>query len=241
MKTLIIKVENIDVYYGNIQALKQVSLSVDRGEIVALIGGNGAGKSTLLKAVAGLVRKQSGAIYFRNQPITKLRSADISRLGLAVVPEGRRLFGPLSVMDNLRLGAYLRLKKGMSQAVREDLQTVFELFPLLKQRGNQSAGTLSGGEQQMLAIARALMARPKAILMDEPSTGLAPLIVKEIFGVIRRLRDDGNTILLIEQNARMALKISDRAYVLESGRIAIEGNARELLEKDSVKKSYMGV
>ena len=241
MKTLIIKVENIDVYYGNIQALKQVSLNVDRGEIVALIGGNGAGKSTLLKAVAGLVRKQSGTIYFQNRPITKLPSADISRLGLAVVPEGRRLFGPLSVMDNLRLGAYLRLKAGMSQAVREDLQTVFELFPLLKQRGNQSAGTLSGGEQQMLAIARALMARPKAILMDEPSTGLAPLLVKEIFGVIRRLRDDGNTILLIEQNARMALKISDRAYVLESGRIAIEGNARELLEKDSVKKSYLGV
>ena len=238
---MIIKVENIDVYYGNIQALKQVSLSVDRGEIVALIGGNGAGKSTLLKAVAGLVRKQSGAIYFQNQPITKLRSADISRLGLAVVPEGRRLFGPLSVIDNLRLGAYLRLKTGMRQAVREDLQTVFDLFPLLKQRGNQSAGTLSGGEQQMLAIARALMAKPKAILMDEPSTGLAPLIVKEIFGVIRRLRDDGNTILLIEQNARMALKISDRAYVLESGRIAIEGNARELLEKDSVKKSYLGV
>ena len=238
---MIIKVENIDVYYGNIQALKQVSLSVDRGEIVALIGGNGAGKSTLLKAVAGLVRKQSGVIYFQNQPITKLRSADISRLGLAVVPEGRRLFGPLSVMDNLRLGAYLRLKRGMSQAVREDLQTVIGLFPFLEQRGNQSAGTLSGGEQQMLAIARALMARPKAILMDEPSTGLAPLIVKEIFGVIRRLRDDGNTILLIEQNARMALKISDRAYVLESGRIAIEGNARELLEKDSVKKSYLGV
>ena len=238
---MIIKVENIDVYYGNIQALKQVSLSVDKGEIVALIGGNGAGKSTLLKAVAGLVHKQSGAIYFQNQPITKLPSAGVSRLGLAVVPEGRRLFGPLSVMDNLRLGAYLRLKKGMRQAVREDLETVFELFPLLKQRSKQSAGTLSGGEQQMLAIARALMARPKAILMDEPSTGLAPLIVKEIFGVIRRLRDDGNTILLIEQNARMALKISDRAYVLESGRIAIEGNARELLEKDSVKKSYLGV
>ncbi len=236
-----IKVENIDVFYGSIQALQRVSLSVDRGEIVALIGGNGAGKSTLLKAVAGLVRKQSGAIYFQNEPITKLTSAGISRLGLAVVPEGRRLFGPLTVMDNLRLGAYLRLKKGMGQAVRADLQRVFQLFPVLRERGQQSAGTLSGGEQQMLAIARALMASPKAILMDEPSTGLAPLIVKEIFGVIRRLRDDGNTILLIEQNARMALKISDRAYVLESGRIAIEGNARELLEKDSVKKSYLGV
>jgi len=236
-----IKVENIDVYYGSIQALKQVSLSVDKGEIVALIGGNGAGKSTLLKAVAGLVRKRSGAIYFQNQPITKLASAGVSRLGLAVVPEGRRLFGPLSVIDNLRLGAYLRLKKGRRQAVREDLESVFELFPLLKQRSHQSAGTLSGGEQQMLAIARALMARPKAILMDEPSTGLAPLIVKEIFSVIRRLRDEGNTILLIEQNARMALKISDRAYVLESGRIALEGNAGALLENDSVKKSYLGV
>ncbi len=236
-----IKVENIDVFYGSIQALQRVSLSVDRGEIVALIGGNGAGKSTLLKAVAGLVRKQSGAIYFQNEPITKLTSAGISRMGLAVVPEGRRLFGPLTVMDNLRLGAYLRLKKRMGQAVRADLQRVFQLFPVLRERGQQSAGTLSGGEQQMLAIARALMASPKAILMDEPSTGLAPLIVKEIFGVIRRLRDDGNTILLIEQNARMALKISDRAYVLESGRIAIEGNARELLEKDSVKKSYLGV
>jgi len=241
MKKLMIKVENIDVFYGSIQALQRVSLSVDRGEIVALIGGNGAGKSTLLKAVAGLVRKQFGAIYFQNEPITKLTSAGISRLGLAVVPEGRRLFGPLTVMDNLRLGAYLRLKKGMGQAVRADLQRVFQLFPVLRERGQQSAGTLSGGEQQMLAIARALMASPKAILMDEPSTGLAPLIVKEIFGVIRRLRDDGNTILLIEQNARMALKISDRAYVLESGRIAIEGNARELLEKDSVKKSYLGV
>jgi len=241
MKKLMIKVENIDVFYGSIQALQRVSLSVDRGEIVALIGGNGAGKSTLLKAVAGLVRKQSGAIYFQNEPITKLTSAGISRMGLAVVPEGRRLFGPLTVMDNLRLGAYLRLKKRMGQAVRADLQRVFQLFPVLRERGQQSAGTLSGGEQQMLAIARALMASPKAILMDEPSTGLAPLIVKEIFGVIRRLRDDGNTILLIEQNARMALKISDRAYVLESGRIAIEGNARELLEKDSVKKSYLGV
>ncbi|MCP4622728.1 MAG: ABC transporter ATP-binding protein [bacterium] len=236
-----IRVENIDIFYGNIQALKQVSLGVDKGEIVALIGGNGAGKSTLLKAIAGLIRRQSGAIYFQSRLITKLASAEISRLGLAVVPEGRRLFGPLSVMDNLRLGAYLRLKKGMRQAVQEDIETIFELFPLLEERSKQSAGTLSGGEQQMLAIARALMAKPEAILMDEPSTGLAPLIVKEIFGVIRRLKDSGNTILLIEQNARMALKISDRAYVLESGRIALEGNARELLEKDSVQKSYLGV
>lgn len=238
---MIIRVEDIAVYYGSIQALHQVSLAVAQGEIVALIGGNGAGKSTMIKAISGLVRKRSGAIYFEDQLITNLASADISRLGLAVVPEGRRLFGPLSVNDNLRLGAYLRLKNGEAKEVANDLQVVFDLFPLLKDRRRQSAGTLSGGEQQMLALARALMARPKAILMDEPSTGLAPLIVKEIFGVIRRLKEDGNTILLIEQNARMALKIADRAYVMESGRIGIEGRAEDLLKDASVKRAYLGV
>lgn len=238
---MIIRVEDITVYYGNIQALYQVSLAVAQGEIVALIGGNGAGKSTLIKATAGLVRKQSGAIYFEDQLITNLASAEISRLGLTVVPEGRRLFGPLSVIDNLRLGAYLRLKNGKAKEVADDLQAMFDFFPLLKDRRRQSAGTLSGGEQQMLALARALMARPRAILMDEPSTGLAPLIVKEIFGVIRRLKEDGNTILLIEQNARMALQIADRAYVMESGRIKIEGRAEDLLEEESVKMAYLGV
>ena len=238
---MIIKVKDIDVFYGNIQALKQISLQVTKGEIVALIGGNGAGKSTLIKAIVGLIPKRSGTIYFEDRPITTMPSASIIRLGISVVAEGRRLFGPLSVIDNLNLGAYLRLTNRKGQEVQKDIQAMFELFPPLKVRSKQSAGTLSGGEQQMLAIARALMARPKAILMDEPSTGLAPLIVTEIFGVIKRLKQEGNTILLIEQNARMALKISDRAYVLESGRIALDGNAQELLEVDSVQRSYLGV
>ena len=238
---MIIEVKDIDVFYGNIQALRQISLWVDRGEIVALIGANGAGKSTLMKAIVGLIPKRSGTIYFEDRPITTMPSANIIRLGISVVAEGRRLFGPLSVMDNLNLGAYLRLTNRQGQEVQKDIQTMFEIFPPLKERSKQSAGTLSGGEQQMLAIARALMARPKAILMDEPSTGLAPLIVTEIFGVIKRLKQEGNTILLIEQNARMALKISDRAYVMESGRIVLEGNAQELLEVDSVQRSYLGV
>jgi branched-chain amino acid transport system ATP-binding protein len=238
---VIIEVKDIDVFYGNIQALKQIYLQVTKGEIVALIGGNGAGKSTLMKAIVGLIPKRSGAIYFEDRPITTMPSASIIRLGISVVAEGRRLFGSLSVMDNLNLGAYLRLTNRQGQEVQKDIQTMFEIFTPLKERRKQSAGTLSGGEQQMLAIARALMAKPKAILMDEPSTGLAPLIVTEIFGVIKRLKQEGNTILLIEQNARMALKISDRAYVMESGRIALEGSAHDLLEEDSVRKSYLGV
>lgn len=237
---MIIEVKNIDVFYGNIQALKKVSLSVDKGEIVALIGGNGAGKSTLMKAIVGLVQKKSGTILFEGKPITAKAVAEIMRLGLGVVPEGRRLFGPLSVIDNLSLGAYLRITNRQRDKVKRDLEGVFHLFPVLKERSKQSAGTLSGGEQQMLAIARALMGRPKAILMDEPSTGLAPIIVREIFQVINRLKNEGNTILLIEQNASMALKISNKAYVLESGKISLEGTAKDLLEDDSVRKSYLG-
>ena len=216
-----IKIEDINVFYGNIQAIKEVSLSVHEGEIVALIGNNGAGKSTLLKAIVGLLRKQMGEIHFQNHQITKMPTSEIIRLGISLVPEGRRLLGPMSVIDNLKLGAYLRFGKGKDQSIRKDLESVFQLFPRLKERRNQSAGTLSGGEQQMLAIARALMARPRAILMDEPSIGLAPLVVREIFGVIQRLKENGNTIFLAEQNARMALKISDRAYVLDLGRITL--------------------
>jgi branched-chain amino acid transport system ATP-binding protein len=238
---LILELKNVDVFYGNIQALKQVSLGMRVGEIIALIGGNGAGKSTLLKAIAGLVRKSSGEIYFNGHSITNKAVAEIIDFGMAVVPEGRRLFGALSVMDNLKLGAFLRLKNGHRKEVHRDLDEVFTLFPRLRERQRQSAGTLSGGEQQMLAIARALMSKPQAILMDEPSTGLAPMIVTEIFGVIRRLKQEGNTILLIEQNAKMALRISDRAYVIESGKIVLEGAARELMEDDSVKKAYLGV
>jgi len=240
-KKLIIEVKNIDVFYGNIRALKKVSLSVDRGEIVALIGGNGAGKSTLMKAIVGLVQKRSGTILFEGRPITAKAVAEIMRLGLGVVPEGRRLFKPLSVIDNLRLGAYLRITNRQRHQVQKDLEGIFRLFPVLKERIRQSAGTLSGGEQQMLAIARALMGQPKAILMDEPSTGLAPIIVREIFQVINRLKSEGNTILLIEQNASMALRTSDRAYVLESGQISLEGTAKELLEDDSVRRAYLGV
>jgi branched-chain amino acid transport system ATP-binding protein len=237
----LIETKNIDVFYGDIQALRHVSLSVNKGEIVALIGNNGAGKSTAVKAIVGLLRKRHGEVYFDGDSITKLPAAEVIRLGMAVVPEGRRLFGPLTVLDNLNLGACLRLMNGDAPLVRGDLQKVFELFPILMQRRLQSAGTLSGGEQQMLAIARALMARPKAILMDEPSMGLAPLMVREIFRVIKRLKESENTILLIEQNARMALKISDRAYIMELGRIALTGTVREILETDVVRRHYLGL
>ena len=235
-----IEVKDIDVFYGNIQALKRVSLSVEKGSIVAFIGSNGAGKSTLTRAIVGLLRKKSGDVYFDSQRITLLPTADIIRLGISVVPEARRLFGPLSVIDNLRLGAYLRLRDGQGREVEKDLDAVCQLFPLLKARSRQSASTLSGGEQQMLAIGRSLMMRPKAILMDEPSIGLAPLIVQEIFGVIKRLKEEENTILLIEQNARAALKVSDWAYVMELGRITLKGDVQTLLETDTVKKLYLG-
>lgn len=235
-----IEVKDIDVFYGNIQALKKVSLTVEKGSIVALIGSNGAGKSTLTRAIVGLLRKKSGDVYFDSQRITLLPTADIIRLGISVVPEARRLFGPLSVIDNLRLGAYLRLRDGQGREVEKDLDAVCQLFPLLKARSRQSASTLSGGEQQMLAIGRSLMMRPKAILMDEPSIGLAPLIVQEIFGVIKRLKEEENTILLIEQNARAALKVSDWAYVMELGRITLKGDVQTLLETDTVKKLYLG-
>ena len=235
-----IEVKEIDSFYGNIQALKKVSLLVRPGEIVALIGNNGAGKTTLMKCIVGLLRKKAGDIYFNQKPITNMPTADIIRLGIAIVPEGRRLLGPLSVIDNLKLGAFLRYKKDSRQKIEQDLEAVFKIFPRLRERSKQAAGTLSGGEQQMLAIARALMAKPKTILMDEPSIGLAPLVVREIFEVIKRLKEEGNTIFLSEQNARMALKISDRAYVLELGRISLEGDSHELLNSDKVMELYLG-
>lgn len=235
-----IEVQEIDTFYGNIQALKKVSLSVKSGEIVALIGNNGAGKTTLMKCIVGLLRKQTGDIYFDQKRITKMPTADIIRLGVAIVPEGRRLLGPLSVVDNLKLGAFLRYKKDSYRQIDQDMEAVFKIFPRLRERSKQAAGTLSGGEQQMLAIARALMARPKTILMDEPSIGLAPIVVREIFEVIQRLKEDGNTIFLSEQNARMALKISDRAYVLDLGRISLQGDSQELLTSDKVMELYLG-
>ncbi len=235
-----IELFNVSVFYGKIQVLKQVSLSVAKSEIVALVGSNGAGKSTLVKAIAGLLPKKSGEVCFDGRAITALPPEKIVQLGIAVVPEGRRLFGPLSVVDNLNLGGYLRLKDGKQEEVQKDLQAVFELFPRIKERSKQPAGTLSGGEQQMLVIARALMARPKAILMDEPSIGLAPLIVQEIFKAIRRLQEEGNTILLIEQNAHMALKVSHRAYLMELGCVTGGGDVKDLLENNDVKKLYLG-
>ena len=235
-----IEVRNIDVWYGNIHALKDVSMSLQTGEIVAVIGSNGAGKSTLVKSIAGLLPKKRGDIFYGGQVITRKPAEAISRLGISVIPENRRLFGSMSVMDNLLLGAYMRLRKGEKKEVTEDIDSMFNLFPRLKERIKQDAGTLSGGEQQMLVIARALMSRPKAILMDEPSIGLAPLMVKEIFKVLSVLKEKGYTILLVEQNARLALKISDRAYVMALGRLVLEGLSAELMVLDEVKRLYLG-
>ncbi len=233
-----IEVKNIDVFYGNIQALKQVSLSVDEGEIVSVIGLNGAGKSTLLKAIAGLVPKKRGEIHFEGKAITTRSAYEIARLGIALVPAGRSLFGPLSVEDNLYLGAYVRLTGGKTREVREDIERIFDLFPGLKDRIRQAAGSLSGGEQQMVAIGRALMARPRAILMDEPSLGLAPLMVRQIFKTIRKLGEEKRTILLIEQNAAMSLHVSNRAYVLSLGEIKYEGRSGDLSARGSIGELY---
>jgi|TARA_B100000315_G_scaffold34225_1_gene28947 branched-chain amino acid transport system ATP-binding protein len=238
---LIIKIKDLDVFYKNIHALKKVSVSIENGKIIGLVGGNGAGKSTMIKSITGLVPIKNGKIFFNDRDITRLDSASIARLGISTVPEGRRLFAPMTVQDNMNLGAYLRFKNEKKKDIEKDIKKIFELFPRLMERKNQTAGTLSGGEQQMLAIARALMAKPKAILMDEPSTGLAPLIAKEIFKVIKSLKNRGYTILLIEQSARMALKISDYAYVLESGKIVLKGKASDLLKDESVQKAYLGV
>lgn len=233
----LLKVNNIDVFYGAIQALFSVSLEVNKGEIVTLIGANGAGKSTLLKTISGLIRPKSGAIYFEDIDITKRSSMEIVKAGISHVPEGRRVFPEMSVLENLELGAYMRKD---NQQVKNDLNLVFEKFPRLYERKNQLAGTLSGGEQQMLAIGRALMARPKLLLLDEPSMGLAPILVNEIFKIIKEINDQGTTILLIEQNAHMALSIADRAYVIETGKIVLSGSAKEVASNADVKKAYLG-
>lgn len=230
-----LKIEDMHVYYGAIHAVKGVSFEVGEGEIVALIGANGAGKSTILKTVSGLMHPRSGSIHFCDQDITHMEAYKLLRTGLAHVPEGRRIFQQMTVQENLEMGAYI--KKDVSQ---KDLETVFTYFPRLKERRKQIAGTLSGGEQQMLAVGRALMAKPKMILMDEPSMGLSPLLVKEIFAIVQEVNKQGITILLVEQNAKMALAISDRAYVLETGNISIEGNAADLLNDPRVKKAYLG-
>ncbi len=235
-----LKVRSLKVNYGAIRALKGVSFHVREGEIVTLLGANGAGKSTLLNTISGLLRPSAGEILLNDSPIHKLSPAQIVKLGVSQSPEGRQVFSSLSVHDNLILGAYPRRRSGGKAELKQDLKTVEELFPILKERNRQSAGTLSGGEQQMLAIARSMMARPRILLLDEPSMGLAPIIVSGIFKILKQLRDSGMTILLIEQNARAALSIADRGYVLETGRVVIEGSVDELLENKEVKRAYLG-
>lgn len=233
-----LSVKNINVYYGSIHAIKDVSFHVNEGEIVTLIGANGAGKTTTMHAISGLLKLQSGEIDYCGQTISKMEAHKIIRLGLAQVPEGRRAFSGLTVQQNLQMGAYTR--RDGKEAIQNDFDMVFDLLPRLKERRNQPAGTLSGGEQQMLAVGRALMSRPKLIMMDEPSLGLAPLIVKEIFNIIKEINKNGVTILLIEQNANMALHTADIAYVLETGTIALHGTGKELLANEKVKELYLG-
>lgn len=232
-----LEIKEIDVYYGAIHALKKLSLQVDQGSIVTLIGANGAGKTTTLKTISGILRPRNGSVTFKGAQIHKTAPEKIVGMGVSQVPEGRRVFASMSVLENLEMGAYLRSDK---KAINEDMENVFGRFPRLKERRKQMAGTLSGGEQQMLAIGRALMARPELLLMDEPSMGLAPLLVKEIFSIIKDINDRGTTILLVEQNAHMALSIADRAYVIETGEIVLQGAAAELLESEEVKKAYLG-
>ena len=230
-----LKVENIDVYYGAIHAVKNVSFEVGDGEIVALIGANGAGKSTILKTVSGLMHPRTGTITFCDQNITHTEAYKLLRTGLAHVPEGRRIFLQMSVQENLEMGAYIN-----KTVDPKDLEMVFNYFPRLKERRKQVPGTLSGGEQQMLAMSRALMSHPKLMMLDEPSMGLAPIIVDQVFGIIKELHKSGTTILLVEQNARKALQIADRAYVLETGSITLEGTGAELAKSDEVRKAYLG-
>ena len=234
-----LKVDRINTFYGNIQALKNVSMTIEEGEIVALIGANGAGKSTTLMSLCGVVPPRSGEIVFQGQPLIGLKPDEIVTLGIVQVPEGRRIFPQLTVLENLEMGAYLRKNKAI---IRQDLDMVMDLFPILAQRRNQLGGTLSGGEQQMLAISRALMARPRLLLLDEPSLGLAPLIIKQIFDIIRKINHENNTtIFLVEQNANQALKLAHRGYVMENGVITLSDKASALLDNEEVKTAYLGI
>ncbi len=232
-----LEVKDLEVYYGMIQAIKGISFTVNEGEVIALIGANGAGKTTILQTITGMIPAKRGSILFDGVEITKVAGHKIVPMGMAHVPEGRRVFSQLSVLDNLKLGAYCRKDKN---EVEETLEKVYQRFPRLKERRKQIAGTLSGGEQQMLAMGRALMSKPRLILMDEPSMGLSPIFVSEIFDIVREISESGTTVLLVEQNAKKALAIADRAYVLETGNIVLEGAADVLLNDESVKKAYLG-
>lgn len=232
-----LEIKDLEVYYGMIQALKGISFEVNEGEVIALIGANGAGKTTILHTITGLINAQNGSVMFEGKDITKVPAHKIVSMGMAHVPEGRRVFANLTVLQNLKMGAYTRKDKA---EIDETLETIYQRFPRLKERQNQLAGTLSGGEQQMLAMGRALMSHPKIILMDEPSMGLSPIFVNEIFDIIKSVSAGGTTVLLVEQNAKKALSIANRAYVLETGKIVLSGDAKELLNNDSIKKAYLG-
>lgn len=234
-----LKIRNLESGYGKIKVLKHISMHVDPGEIVTIIGANGAGKTTLLSTIAGLVKADSGEVEFKGTDIVKTKAASIPGLGCVMVPEGRQVFATMTVEENLLLGGHVIQKQG-KQFLTELMEHQYELFPILRDRKDQLAGTLSGGEQQMLALGRALMSKPSLVMMDEPSTGLAPLIVKEIFQIIVRLRDEGNTVLLVEQNAKAALGIADRGYVLETGKIIVQGPAEDLLANKDVQRAYLG-
>ena len=232
-----LEVKDLEVYYGVIQAIKGISLHVEEGEVIALIGANGAGKTTTLQTITGMLNAKAGSIQFEGTELTKIPGHKIVSMGMAHVPEGRRVFAQLSVLENLKLGAYTRKDK---TEIEESLKRVYKSFPRLEERKNQLAGTLSGGEQQMLAMGRALMSKPRIVLMDEPSMGLSPIFVEEIFNIIKEISAEGTTVLLVEQNAKKALSIADRAYVLETGKIVLEGNAKDLLNDESIKKAYLG-
>lgn len=232
-----LELRDIHTYYGNIQALKGISLQVAQGEVVTLIGSNGAGKTTTLRAIQGLLRPRQGAIYFEGRDLTTASTEEVVRLGIAQSPEGRLIFPRMTVLENLEMGAFQRRDK---TGIRADLERIFLLFPRLRERMHQKGGTLSGGEQQMLAIGRALMARPRLLLLDEPSMGLAPMLVSQIFSIIREISQQGTTILLVEQNARMALSVADRGYVLQTGQIVLTGSAKELQVNETVRKAYLG-
>lgn len=233
---MLLQVEDINVFYGSIHAIKGISFSVNEGEIVTLIGANGAGKSTVLNTVSGLLRSKTGSIHFTGESISAVEPHRILKRGLAQVPEGRRIFLQMTVQENLEMGAYTQPNTG----VAADIERVYAQFPRLKERRRQISGTLSGGEQQMLAMGRALMSHPKLLMLDEPSMGLAPLLVEQIFEIITQLHKDGTTVLLVEQNAQMALSIADRAYVLETGKIGLSGTGAELIQSDSVRRAYLG-
>jgi len=236
----VLRLRNVDAGYGALVVLRRATLHVSQGEIVTLVGANGAGKTTLLRTIAGLVRPRAGEIQFAGEDVTRSRTEAIVAKGCSLVPEGRQVFATMAVRENLLLGAHVQYARGRRHEVAQDLERVYALFPILRSRDAQLAGTLSGGEQQMLAIARALMARPKLMMLDEPSMGLAPLVVKDIFAIVARIRDEGTTVLLVEQNARSALRVADRGYVLETGRIVLQGTAEELLANRDVQRAYLG-